>query len=408
MTAADRHPTDFYAVDELLTEEEQRIRAVVREFCDREVLPVINDYWERAQFPFDLVPEIAGTGVVGGTIEGRGCPGMSAVSAGLVAMEWARADGSVGTFYGVHSFLAMQAIDMLGSDEQRDRWLPAMAGLDLIGAFGLTEPEHGSDAVRLETAARRDGDAYVLDGAKRWIGNASIADVLIVWARGEDGNVGGYVVEKGTPGLHAEVMTGKTALRAVWQADVTLDGVRVPAENRLAGCQSFADVSKVLDRTRYTVAWRALGVALASYEAALAYALQREQFGQPIASYQLVQEKLARMLAEVTSMQLLCWRLSKLADAGTMTAAMASMAKMNNAAKARSIVADARDILGGNGILLENHVARHHADMEAVFTFEGTDSVQALIVGREVTGISAIAPRVSSRRPQRAPDVAST
>jgi glutaryl-CoA dehydrogenase len=401
-------PTDFYRLDDLLEEDEKRIRDRVRSFCDREVLPVINSYWERAEFPFELVPKIAATGVVGGTITGYGCPGMSAVSAGLVAMEWARADGSMGTFYGVHSFLAMQTIDMLGSDEQRERWLPAMARLEAIGAFGLTEPEHGSDAVGLETAARRDGDVYVLDGAKRWIGNASIADVVIVWARGEDGNVGGYLVEKGTPGFRAEVMTGKTALRAVWQADVTLDGVRVPADNRLPGCRSFADVAKVLDRTRYTVAWRALGVALAAYETALQYSLRREQFGQPIASYQLVQEKLARMLAEVTSMQLLSWRLSQLADVGQMTAAMASMAKMNNAAKARAIVADARDILGGNGILLENHVARHHADMEAVFTFEGTDSVQALIVGREVTGISAVAPRVSRRQTQSPPGVGSS
>jgi glutaryl-CoA dehydrogenase len=408
MDAPERRATDFYRLDDLLTGDEIKVRAQVRDLCDREVLPVINGYWERAEFPFELVPKIAQTGLVGGTIQGRGCPGMSAVSAGLVAMEWARADGSVGTFYGVHTFLAMQAIDMLGNDEQRDRWLPAMARLDSIGAFGLTEPDHGSDAVQLETSARRDGDDYVLDGAKRWIGNASFADVVLIWARGEDGKVGGYLVEKGTPGLSAEVMTGKTALRAVWQADVTLDGVRVPAENRLANCASFADVSKVLDRTRYAVAWRALGVGLAAYETALDYSLRREQFGQPIASYQLVQEKLARMVAEVTSMQLLCWRLSKLADEGTMTAAMASMAKMNNASKARAIVADARDILGGNGILLENHVARHHADMEAVFTFEGTDSVQALIVGREVTGISAIAPRVSARRPQNPPGVAST
>jgi glutaryl-CoA dehydrogenase len=192
-------------------------------------------------------------------------------------------------------------------------------------------------------------------------------------------------------------MTGKTALRAVWQAEITLTDVRVPAENKLANCHSFKDVAQVLDRTRYTVAWRALGLATASYELALAHALRREQFGQPIAGFQLVQDKLARMLAEITSMQLMCWRLSKLADAGRMTAAMASLAKMNHAAKARAIVADARDILGGDGILLDNHVARHHADMEAIFTFEGTDSVQALIVGREITGLSAI----SGRKPTR-------
>jgi glutaryl-CoA dehydrogenase len=291
----------------------------------------------------------------------------------------------------------MQSIAVLGSEEQRERWLPAMARLETIGAFALTEPDHGSDAVALETSARRDGDHYVLDGRKKWIGNGSIADHVIVWARGEDGAVGGYVVDKGTAGYEATVMTGKTALRAVWQAEITLTGVRVPAENRLANCSSFKDVSTVLDRTRYTVAWRALGLATAAYELALAHALRREQFGQPIAGYQLVQDKLSRMLAEITSMQLMCWRLSTLADSGRMTAAMASLAKMNHAAKARAIVADARDILGGDGILIDHHVARHFADMEAVFTFEGTDSVQSLIVGREITGLSAI----SGRRPAR-------
>jgi glutaryl-CoA dehydrogenase len=303
------------------------------------------------------------------------------------------ADGSVATFFGVHSNLAMQSIEMLGSEEQRERWLPPMARLERIGAFALTEPEHGSDAVMLETRARRDGGDWVLNGRKRWIGNASFADVVIVWARREDGEVGGFLVEKGTPGFNARVMTGKTALRAVWQADIDLDGVRVPETNVLPGCERFADVARVLTVTRYTVAWRALGVALGAYEAALAYASERRQFGRPLAAYQLVQDKLSRMAAEITAMQLLCLRLSDLQEQGRLTAAMASLAKMNHAAKARAVVADARDILGGNGILLENHVARHHADMEAVFTFEGTDSIQSLIVGRELTGISAIAPR---------------
>jgi glutaryl-CoA dehydrogenase len=393
---------DFYAIEELLQPEEIEIRDRVRSFCEKEVTPRINEYWERAEFPHLLVPKIAELGISGGTVQGYGSPGMSAVAAGLVAAEWARADGSVGTFYGVHSFLAMQSIAMLGNEEQRERWLPAMARLEKIGAFGLTEPKHGSDAVGLETSARRDGDSYVLNGQKKWIGNGSIADYVIIWARGEDGAVGGYVVETGgrevtLPGYEATVMTGKTALRAVWQAEITLTDVRVPVENKLANCHSFKDVSQVLDRTRYTVAWRALGLATASYELALAHALGRQQFGQPIAGFQLVQDKLARMLAEITSMQLMCWRLSKLADAGRMTAAMASLAKMNHAAKARAIVADARDILGGDGILLDHHVARHHADMEAIFTFEGTDSVQALIVGREITGLSAI----SGRKPAR-------
>jgi glutaryl-CoA dehydrogenase len=391
-------PVDFYALEDLLDPAEIEVRDRVRDFCAREVTPIINDYWERAEFPFELLPKMAELGIAGGTVVGYGSPGMSAVAAGLVAAEWARADGSLGTFYGVHSFLAMQSIAMLGSEEQRERWLPAMARMETIGAFGLTEPQHGSDAVALETRARRDGDEYVLTGAKKWIGNGTIADLVLIWARDEDGHVGGYVVPKGSLGWTASVMTGKTALRAVWQAEITLDGVRVPAENKLANCSSFKDVSLVLDRTRYTVAWRALGVAQAAYELALAHTLQREQFGQPIAGYQLVQEKLARMLAEITSMQLLSWRLSKLADAGRMTAAMASLAKMNNAKKARTILADARDLLGGDGILLQHHVARHHADIEAIYTFEGTDHVQALIVGREITGISAI----TGRRPARA------
>jgi glutaryl-CoA dehydrogenase len=389
--------TDLYLVDELLADGDRAIRDTLRAFCEREVVPIINGYWERGDFPFELVPKIAQLGLAGGTIEGHGCPGMSAVAAGLVSMEWARADGSVGTFFGVHSNLAMQTIDLLGSEEQRERFLPGMARMELIGAFALTEPEHGSDAVRLETRARRDGDVYVLDGRKRWIGNASFADVTIVWARGEDGEVGGYLVEKGTPGFHAEVMTGKTSLRAVWQADIELVGVRVPAQNRLPGCRSFRDVARVLTLTRYTVAWRALGVAAAACDAALAYAQRREQFGRPLAAFQLVQDKLSRMVGEITAMELLCLRLSDLVQQGRLTPGMASLAKMNNAAKARSIVADAREILGGNGILLEYHVARHHADMEAVFTFEGTDSIQSLIVGREVTGVQAIAPRDGRR-----------
>jgi glutaryl-CoA dehydrogenase len=386
-------PTDLYLVDELLSDEDRATRDRLRAFCEAEVKPIINGYWEKAEFPFELVPKIAALDLAGGTIQGYGCPGMTSVGAGLVSQEWARADGSMGTFFGVHSNLAMQTIDMLGSEEQKARWLPGMARLELVGAFGLTEPEHGSDAVALETSVRRDGDDYLLNGRKRWIGNASIADLIIIWARDADGDVGGYVVEKGAEGYDARIMTGKTALRAVWQADITLTDVRVPAENKLPGGRTFADVAGVLARTRYTVAWRALGMALGAYEVALAYVTDRHQFGLPLASFQLVQDKLSRMAAEITGMQLLCLRLSELAEDGRLTAAMASLAKMNHAAKARQVVADARDILGGNGILLENHVARQHADMEAIFTFEGTDSVQSLIVGRELTGVSALVPR---------------
>jgi glutaryl-CoA dehydrogenase len=381
--------TDYYLMDELLAEQERHVRDKVRAFCDAEVLPIINDYWERAEFPFELIPKLAALNIAGGNLKGYGCPGMSAVAAGLIALELARADASVCTFFGVHSGLAMSSIAMLGSEEQKQRWLPAMARLEKIGAFGLTEPNHGSDAVALETRARRDGETYVLDGAKRWIGNASFADVTIIWARDDDGNVGGFLVEKGTPGYTATVMTGKVAKRAVWQADITLDGVRVPAENRLVHARSFKDTSRVLTATRYGVAWEAVGHAIAAYEIALGYTKRRVQFGRPLADFQIIQQKLAGMLANVTTMQLLCLRLSQLLEAGKMTDGMASLAKMNNARLAREVVADAREMLGGNGILLDYHIARHHADIEAVFTYEGTDTIQSLIVGRDITGTQA-------------------
>lgn len=385
--------TDFYRMDELLTEEERAIRDRVRSFCDTEVIPIINGYWERGEFPFELVPKMGPLGIIGGSIEGYGCPGMSMVAAGLVCMELSRGDGSVSTFYGVHSGLAMTSIAILGSTEQRQRWLPAMARLEKIGAFGLTEPQHGSDAVMLETRARRDGNNYVLDGAKRWIGNATFADLVIIWARDEDGHVSGYVVEKGSPGFDAQIIRGKTSKRAVWQANIELNGVRVPLENKLVNAHTFKDTGRLLTATRYGVAWEAVGHAVAAYEAALSYARERKQFGLPLVSFQLIQHRLAGMLADITSMQFLSLRLSQLAAEGKMTPGMASLAKMDNARKARGVVAAARDMLGGNGILLEYQVARHQADMEAVLTYEGTDTIQSLIVGREITGEQAFSPR---------------
>jgi glutaryl-CoA dehydrogenase len=395
---------DFYRIDDLLTDSEREIRDRVRMFSDKEVTPIINDYWERAEFPFELLPKLAELNIAGGNISGYGCPGMSPIAAGLMGMELARGDGSVCTAFGVHSGLAMSSIAILGDEDQKQRWLPPMARMELIGAFGLTEPGHGSDAVALETRARRDGDAWVLDGAKRWIGNASFADVVVIWARDEEGNVGGFLIPKGTGGFSASVMTGKASKRAVWQADVTLEGVRVPLDHRLAGSATFKDTARVLTATRFGVAWEAIGHAVAAYEAALAYVSERQQFGTPLSAFQLVQSKLAHMLAEITTMQLLTFRLSQLAAEGKMTDGQASLAKMNNAAKARDVVRDARDLMGGNGILLENHVARHQADMEAVFTYEGTDHIQSLIVGREITGQSAFtAPAGHRPRPKSAP-----
>ncbi len=385
--------TDFYLMDELLTEQERGVRDKVRNFCDKEVIPIINDYWERAEFPFELIPKLAALGLAGADIHGYGCPGLSSLASGLIALELARGDASVCTFFGVHSGLAMHSFSLLGSEEQKQRWLPAMARMEKIGAFGLTEPNHGSDAVALETRAHRVGDEYVINGAKRWIGNASFADVTIIWARDDEGNVGGFLVEKGTPGFNTEIMTGKVAKRAVWQTDITLTDVHVPVENRLALSRSFKDTALVLTATRSGVAWEAIGHAVAAYEIALTYAKERTQFNKPLASFQIIQNKLAAMLANVTTMQLLCLRLSQLEAEGKMTAAMASLAKMNNARLAREVVADAREMLGGNGILLEYHIARHHADIEAVFTYEGTDTIQSLIVGRELTGMQAFSHR---------------
>lgn len=384
--------TDFYLMDELLTEEERSVRDKVRAFSDKEVIPIINDYWERAQFPFELIPKIASLNIAGTDIQGYGCTGLSLVASGLIMSEFARGDASVCTFFGVHAGLAMHSISLLGSEEQKQRWLPPMARMEKIGAFGLTEPNHGSDAVALETRAHREGNEYVINGAKRWIGNASFADVTIIWARDDEGNVGGFLVEKGTPGFEAEILTGKVSKRAVWQTDITLNNVRIPVENRLAFSRSFKDTALVLTATRSGVAWEAVGHAIAAYEIALTYARERIQFGQPLTSFQLIQNKLANMLANVTTMQLLCLRLSQLQAEGKMTGPMASLAKMNNARLAREVIADAREMLGGNGILLEYHIARHHADIEAVFTYEGTDTVQSLIVGREITGRQAFSP----------------
>jgi glutaryl-CoA dehydrogenase len=386
---AQARATDYFFIREQLTDEQLGALRRVRSFVDDEVLPVIGGYWERAELPWPLIRQLGELGIVGEDIEGYDCPALDPIACGLVHMELNRGDGSLGTFLGVHAGLAMKSIAMLGSDEQKQRWLPAMARLEKLGAFALTEPDHGSDSVALETTARRDGDEFVIDGAKRWIGLGSIADVVVVWARGEDGAVHGYLVEKGTPGYDAQVIEGKGSLRAVWQAQIALDGVRVPAENMLPGSRSFKDTARVLAGTRVTCAWAALGHAVAAYDTALTYAMRRRQFGKPLVSFQIVQDRLVKMLAEVTSMQLYCLQIGRLAQRGQLTDTIAGLAKLNNTRKARQICAEARDLLGGNGILLENHVIRHMADIEAIHTYEGTETMQTLIVGRDITGVGA-------------------
>ncbi len=384
--------TDYLLVREQFSDLEWERFLATRRFVDEEVLPVINDYWERAEPPWPLLTRMAELGVVGEDIEGYGCPGMSPLAVGLVHMELHRGDGSLGTFLGVQAGLAMKAIAMLGSAEQKERWLPGMARLEKIGAFALTEPGHGSDSVALETTARREDDTWVINGAKRWIGNATIADVIVVWARDEaDGQVKGFLVTADTPGYAAAVIEGKGASRAIWQADIRLEGVRVAEADRLPGAETFKDTTRVLVTTRATIAWAALGHAVAAYDIALSYAKQREQFGKPLASFQIVQDRLVRMLADVTAMQLYCMQLARLAADGRVTDTIAGLAKLHNTRKAREVIAQARDLLGGNGILLENHVIRHMTDIEVLHTYEGTETMQTLIVGRDITGIGAFA-----------------
>jgi glutaryl-CoA dehydrogenase len=383
--------TDFFSVREQFTEQEWSHFITVRRFVDEEVVPVVGPYWERADICWPLVKRLPELGIVGEDIQGYGCAGMSPMACGLVTMELHRGDGSLGVFLGVHAGLAMESIAMCGSEEQKARWLPAMARMEKLGAFALTEPEHGSDSVALETSAAPDGDGgWLLTGRKRWIGLGSVADLIVVWARStEDGQVKGFVVEKGAPGYQARVIEGKISLRSVWQAEITLDNVRVPDENRLPGARSFKDTSRILATTRSTCAWAALGHATAAYDAALRYAAERRQFGESLASFQIIQQRLVSMLADLTAMQLYCVQIARLGEAGRLTPTVAGLAKMHNTRKARAIAADARDMLGGNGILLDYQVMRHMVDLEAIHTFEGTETMQTLIVGRAITGIGA-------------------
>lgn len=378
---------DFYNLDMHLNDKQRATRQKVREWVQNSVLPRINPYWEKAEFPWEIARELPELGIVGGPLIG-----MDFIELGLVMYELAKGDGSITTFYGVHSGLALGSIALLGGEEQKARWLADMMAVKKIGAFGLTEPNVGSNAVGVQTSARRDGDSYILNGAKRWIGNAAIADLLIIWARDEDGKFGGFVIEdpRETPGVTISNIGGKVGKRSVLNADIELRNVRVPAANRLEGVSSFKHMAQVLGLGRYGVAWEAAGTAAGAFELALKYALEREQFGKPIASFQLIQQKLVEMATEVTLMQTLCMQLGTLMNAWKANEGMLSMAKYNNARKARYVTGLARETLGGNGILIENHIARLWTDAEVIYTYEGTNEINLLIVGRELTGIQAI------------------
>ena len=387
-TAAD---ADFYGLEGLLDDAGRDVLHRTREFMTKEIEPVINRYWTREEFPYELIPDIARLGITGLAYDGYGCPGGGPLLDGMIAMELARADPSMSTFMGVHSGLAMGSIYLCGSEEQKQRWLPEMARMEKIGAFGLTEPDVGSGvAGGLTTTARRDGGEWVLSGQKKWIGNATFADYIIIWARDtEDGQVKGFVVEKGTPGLSTAKMKDKIALRVVQNAHITLDDVRVPEASRLQNADSFKQTAKVLRLTRAGVAWQAVGCARGAYEYALAYAKQREQFGRPIAGFQLVQDLLVRMLSNVTASACLCARLAQLQAAGTAADEHSAMAKAFCTVRMRETVGYARELLGGNGILLDHQVGRFVADAEAIYSYEGTREINTLLVGRAITGLSA-------------------
>lgn len=373
------------------TDEDQAHRLRVRQFVQDEVLPVIDGYWDRAEFPLDLARRMGELDLLRDGVDVPGFPTTSPMAAGLAAMEMSRGDGSIATISGVQGGLALRSIMLLGSDEQKAEWGEALSRGTKLGAFALTEPTHGSDSVSLETTATTVPGGYRIRGEKKWIGNGSIGDVAVVWARGDDGQVKGFVVPQDSEGYSATTITGKASLRAIWQAHIVLDDVFVPTEAALPGAQTFKNTSEVLQATRLGVAWAAVGQATACFETAVAYSQQRIQFGKPLAKHQMVQERLTQMLSTLTQMQTLVSALTRLDAEGTLTGEQASLAKYTATRGARQVAATARDMLGGNGILLENRVARHMADIEALHTYEGTESVQALIVGRKITGMSAFA-----------------
>ncbi|WP_411722078.1 acyl-CoA dehydrogenase family protein [Mycetocola sp.] len=383
--------SDFYGFETLLTDQEQEALMRVRDYMEGTVRPVINDYWERAEFPHELIGSFLETDVARFPFAETRPFQNSAVFRGLVSMEMARVDASMATFVGVQEGLAMGSISVCGSQEQRDEWLPRMASGEVLGAFGLTEPLSGSDSARgLRTSATRDGDSWVLNGSKRWIGNATFSDITIVWAKDTaDDAVKGFLVETSNPGYTATKIERKIALRPVQNADIVLDDVVVPESMRLANAHSFRDTAKVLRSTRAAVAWSSVGVAVGAYEAAVAYAKEREQFGRKIAEHQLVQDLLARCLGNITASMALCVRVSQMHDEGTQRDEHSALAKGFCTSRMRETVAWARESMGGNGIVLDYEAARFFADAEALYSYEGTREMNSLIVGRAITGKAA-------------------
>ena len=380
--------TDLYNIDHLLSEEERMVRDTVRKFVHERVLPIIGDHFEAGTFPRELIPEFAELGLLGMHLDGYGCAGLNAVCYGLACQELEAGDSGVRSFVSVQGSLAMFPIYAFGSEEQKQHWLPRMARGEVLGCFGLTEPDFGSDAGSMRTNARRDGDSYILNGTKMWITNGSIADVAVVWARTEEG-IRGFLVERDTPGFTTSNIHRKLSLRASVTSELHFEDCRVPAANMLPNVRGMRGPLSCLNEARYGIAWGAAGAARTCYETALDYAKARIQFNRPIASFQLVQQKLAIMATELVKAQLLALQLGRLKDEGLLHPVQISVAKRNNVREALKTAREARSVLGANGITLEYPISRHMNNLESVFTYEGTDDVHTLIIGQAITGINA-------------------
>ena len=380
---------DYYGIDELLTEEQRMMRDAVRDWVEAKFLPIVSQHHRDGTFPLELARDLGEMGVFGATLKGYGCAGLDHVAYGLIMQELERGDSGLRSFASVQSGLVMYPIYSYGSDAQKDRWLPPLQSGASLGCFGLTEPDHGSDPGSMKTRAVRKGNEYVLNGTKLWITNGSVADVAVVWAKGEDGEIGGYLVEKGTPGFSTIDIHGKFSMRASITSELAFADCRIPLENKLPGVKGLKGPLSCLSQARYGIAWGAIGAAMGCYDWALQYAQQRIQFNKPIGSFQLVQQKLVWMITEITKAQLLCWRLGQLKDAGRARPQQISMAKMNNVQMALDGARLARDILGAAGIVDEHPIIRHMMNLETVNTYEGTHDIHTLIVGRDITGLDA-------------------
>ncbi|WP_342318264.1 acyl-CoA dehydrogenase family protein [Corynebacterium mayonis] len=379
---------DFYGVFSDVSGDDLEWWQAARDYCDS-IRGHVNEAWENAEYNIPAVEDAARRGLVRDGIDIAGMKPMSVRANRLIALELARCDASTATAVIVQAGLAMQAINMCGSEAQKEKFLDPMSRMEVRGAFALTEPDHGSDSIGLETSALRDGDEWVINGEKKWIGHGSVGHIAVVWARMNNGEVGAFIVDQDTPGYHAETITGKASLRGIPQAHIRFDNVRVHESRRLPHANSFRDTAAVLGGTRVGVAWTATGMAINCYETALEYASERIQFGRPLIKNQIIQQRLADMLSDVTSMLLHCRHVLDLEQSGTLSEKQAALAKVFCTRKARSVAAQARDMLGGVGILLENNAMRHFADIESLHTYEGTDTIQSLIVGKTITNVSA-------------------